>query len=59
MISDSDYTTKSDLWALGLIIYEIYTLEFPFEYTGLQDLAQKIVAGQYEKLPDSMNKNIK
>jgi serine/threonine protein kinase len=45
------YNNKSDVWALGIIFYEVLTLTRPFNAKTLKDLIRKIVVGQYEPIP--------
>ena len=45
------YNNKSDVWALGVVFYEMLTLSRPFNAKSLKELVKKIVAGQYEPLP--------
>jgi NIMA (never in mitosis gene a)-related kinase 1/4/5 len=37
------YGTKSDVWALGCLLYELLTLQVPFQAKSLRDLMQKIL----------------
>jgi serine/threonine protein kinase len=48
------YNNKSDVWALGIIFYEVLTLTRPFNAKTLKDLIRKIVVGQYEPIPASI-----
>ena len=41
------YSTKSDIWALGWILYELYTLEKPFLADTQEDLIYTILQGEY------------
>lgn len=43
------YNQKSDIWALGCMLYELMTLKKAFEAQSLPALVMKIVQGQYNK----------
>ena len=38
------YSYKSDIWAIGCILYELCTLKKPFEGNNLINLIENIVA---------------
>lgn len=44
------YTSKSDVWALGCILYELCTLKKPFEADNLLGLVFKIVTDEVPPL---------
>ena len=46
------YDNKSDVWSLGVVVYEIATLDRPFDATMMQQLVFKIVNGQLPPMPD-------
>lgn len=46
------YTLKSDIWALGCIIYELCAREPPFNAKSHFQLSQKIKEGKVPPLPD-------
>jgi NIMA (never in mitosis gene a)-related kinase 2 len=50
-IQDQKYNEKSDIWALGCIIYEVAALRAPFEATTHLQLATKIKAGKLDRIP--------
>jgi len=37
------YNMKSDMWALGVVLYELMSLKHPFDATSMEGLLQKIV----------------
>ncbi|KAK3585915.1 hypothetical protein CHS0354_038452 [Potamilus streckersoni] len=51
IFSCKPYDSKSDIWALGVIVYEMSTLERPFEAMLMQQLVFKIVHGSLPKMP--------
>jgi len=45
------YGTKADLWSLGVVFYEVLTLEPPFKAMSLAALVIKIVKGEPKPVP--------
>lgn len=41
------YNHKSDIWALGCVLYEMTTLKHAFDAQNLNGLATKIIKGRY------------
>jgi serine/threonine protein kinase len=48
------YNNKSDVWALGVMFYEMLTLNRPFNAKNLRELLKKVVAGQYDPVPETV-----
>lgn len=46
------YNTKADVWAMGVIIYELATLRKPFDSENLQKLFEQIKNKPIDPLPD-------
>jgi len=47
IIEDSPYNSKSDVWSVGVVLYEMTTLRHPFDADSLVILASKILKDQY------------
>ena len=52
LCEDKPYNDKSDVWALGVILYECLTLKHPFEARNQCALILKIIKGKYPPVPD-------
>ncbi|XP_034546795.1 serine/threonine-protein kinase Nek6-like [Notolabrus celidotus] len=50
LCKDIPYSSKSDIWALGCLLYEICALRPAFEATNLLSLFYKITKGEYDPL---------
>lgn len=53
------YDHKADVWAVGIIIYELITLKKPFESETVTGVLQQIIKAEYEPLPEETHPNLK
>ena len=53
------YNYKSDLWAMGCILYELCTLNHAFDASNLLGLVFKIVQESYPPIPDHYSPELK
>jgi NIMA (never in mitosis gene a)-related kinase len=59
IIDNKPYSFKSDIWSLGVILYELCALKPPFDAESLPKLAMRIVRGMYNPLPNSFSRELK
>lgn len=45
------YNNKSDVWALGVLLYEMANVKHPFDASSMAALMQRICKGTYVQLP--------
>ena len=55
---DRPYNSKSDIWALGCVLYEMCALKHPFYAATQAELLLKIIKGRYESLPKGYSKEL-
>jgi NIMA (never in mitosis gene a)-related kinase len=53
------YTYKSDVWALGCVLYELCTLKHAFNAENLLGLVFKIVQDKQDPLPEMYSDDLK
>ena len=59
IITGKPYDSKSDIWALGVLLYELMTFEMPFNAVSLPLLSIKINRGVYQPPPGIYSSEIK
>ena len=55
---DLPYDNKSDIWSLGIVLYEIITLKTPFRSDNMEGLYNKVIKGVYQKIPDCYSNDL-
>ncbi|XP_024220087.2 serine/threonine-protein kinase Nek2 [Halyomorpha halys] len=58
IIRGRKYDRKSDIWALGCLIYELCSLIPPFRGVTLQELVLNIKAGRYPPIPEFYSEHL-
>jgi NIMA (never in mitosis gene a)-related kinase len=58
LCEERPYNEKSDVWALGCIVYEMCTKSHPFKATNQGALALKIIKGMYQPIPSSYSADL-
>ena len=59
LFKNKPYSYKSDVWALGCVLYEMCNLRHAFEAQSLNGLALKILRGSYPSIISSYSKQLR
>jgi len=59
IIENKPYSYKSDIWSLGVLLYEMICLKVPFDASSLPMLYMKIVKGIYNPIPNHYSKDLR
>ena len=55
---DQPYDSKSDIWSLGCVIYEMTTLKPPFRAQDMNGLYKRVLKGAYPEVPKKYTKDL-
>lgn len=59
IVENRPYSFKSDVWSLGVLLYELCTLKPPFDGSSLRHLGLNIVRGIYPPPPPHFSRDLK
>ncbi|XP_034256013.1 serine/threonine-protein kinase BRSK2-like [Thrips palmi] len=52
------YDSKSDVWSLGCLVYELCARKPPFHAHNITELASKVSKGRYERIPHNYSDSL-
>ncbi|KAL0212145.1 hypothetical protein RCL1_005771 [Eukaryota sp. TZLM3-RCL] len=53
------YNSKSDVWSLGCLLYEMITFRHPFTANDIRSLSNRVLAGKYEAISPRFSKDLR
>ena len=56
IFEDKPYGHKSDMWALGVVLYEVLTLRLPFEAKHMPGLMRKVLSSEPQAPPSTFSR---
>ena len=55
---EKPYDSKSDVWSLGCVMYEMITLRPPFQAKSMEELYKKVMTGNYPRIPSKYSEDL-
>lgn len=59
ILNEEPYSFKSDIWSLGVLLYEMCKLKIPFDATNLFELINNVMKLNYKPISDKFSSDLK
>merc|ERR1711918_8416 len=56
LVENKPYNEKTDIWSMGIMLYELCTFHTPFQGKTLLSLAKLVLKGKYDPIPNVYSK---
>ena len=56
--NDKPYDTKSDIWSMGCVLYEMTSLKPPFRAKNMEGLYKKVIEGKIIRIPNKFTNDL-
>ena len=56
--NDKPYDTKSDIWSMGCVLYEMISLRPPFRAKNMEGLYKKVIEGKVIRIPTKFTNDL-
>ena len=58
IINGDMYKFESDIWSLGILLYEMSALRYPFQGKDISHIYKAIDKGEFDQLPTQFSKDL-
>ena len=59
MVKGEKYDEKTDLWSLGVLLYEMCALKYPFIGKSVEELSKAIIEQRPKSIPEHYSQDLK
>ena len=59
IVQSKPYNSKTDIWSMGVMLYELCCLRPPFDAPSIHLLSMKIIRGAYNPIPATFSPEIR